>query len=117
VRREGRQAREATERREVFCTRACVSIHRFGHRFVGQEYLLHRETEEPGDLDRERQAGIVFPGLNRADRLPRDGQVIGEVACDQLRSAPHAQRERHTEGFELNPPLKFNGFPDALCPA
>src|SRR5438045_8234995 len=45
--------------------------------FVGEDFLDWC-FEEPGDLERQRQTGIVFPGLERIDGLTRDAEFIGD---------------------------------------
>lgn len=58
----------------------CQREGRSGERsFVG-EHFLDWEFEETGDLERERQTGIIFPGLERVDGLTRDAKSIREIA-------------------------------------
>src|SRR6185312_4037768 len=56
------------------------------------EYLLDPESEHPRDPERERQAGIVFAGLDGVDRLARDLKALGEIGL-----APIASRAQDFE--------------------
>ena len=53
-----------------------------------REDFLDWQFEEPGDLERQRQAGIVFAGLERIDSLTRDAEFIGEIALRPLPDRP-----------------------------
>ena len=63
--------------------------------FVGEDFL-NREFEESRDLKRQRQARIVFPGLERVDGLTRDADFLGEVILRPLpRGAEFAELISH----------------------
>jgi hypothetical protein len=49
---------------------------------------LDGETEHPGHAQRERQAWIIFVGLDRIDRLSRDSKPPGKLALAPPASGP-----------------------------
>jgi hypothetical protein len=49
------------------------------HKPSSLENVFDLPTEEPRQHERERQARVVFPRLDRVDRLPRDTCAIGKV--------------------------------------
>src|SRR5205085_12241203 len=69
--------------------------------FVGEDFLDWC-FEEPGDLERQRQTGIVFPGLERIDGLTRDAEFIGEIVLRPFPAGPKfaqliSHRQRRVE--------------------
>src|SRR5260370_41465608 len=62
-----------------------VSQQWFGLRF---ENLLHRPVENLGDLECQRQTGIILFGLNGIDRLPRYSEFVGEIGLRPVELAP-----------------------------
>src|ERR1044072_8931625 len=61
-------------------------------RSVVREDGFDRKLEERGDAEGERQARIIFAGLDGVDALPGDLQPLGEIAL-----APVALGAQHLE--------------------